>query len=765
MSIAREGIGLELAQATPIGCLRVIALASTFAGVRFPVNVSGGVSRFRHRRARLERLELELSSRALERWAAPRLRDAGWHQTPDVWVAFDSAEKASLCVSTVLPADDDRIRPGPAVAFDLHILPDRDDLMLIVSNARGFDLPAPATAIAVACVEAAIGARATRSGTSFTFHRYVTMLAREVLPPAGARVPAADGVESALRLVDHDTWLVSATRNGQAPAPADSTLRAREAAALSSEADDALVAGDLTGARAAYLTALERAPRHPEITRRVIEIDAWTSGRAEAALAMLAEVTPPNAGPLEIVRGELLRETGDVEGSVLSFENAGEREPAPAVAALAYERAARWTLDPERARQSLDRALARAPRATPARWARVRAHLAAGRVREAFADVEHLDAMAGGAAAKSAVWMCAGRTWQALGLHGGARTLFERALRFVPDDPHALAGLAGALLSEGSATRSVSLLTRALSMASNRDSSSAIGLDLARALAEHLHDLPAAIARATAIPEDAPQAPVARGLEGRWRASLGDAAGASLAYSRLRELAESLVPEMEPPQAPALSLASSSSGGGLPLQEIADLLREAAHWELSERNDTIAAERHLAAAARLRPHDDASRRTLHDVRSRASPSTDAVRAEQPDLEDAEPPSFAGDVPSFAGGLPPLDELDSAGSADAGALDIQRAARVEDLSRRLQANPADEAVADELAILLEQVGRGHELLALLIARLDDASAERRVALLPRVRTTLERLATAAQANGRADEAALYRDTALRLDESP
>jgi len=61
----------------------------------------------------------------------------------------------------------------------------------------------------------------------------------------------------------------------------------------------------------------------------------------------------------------------------------------------------------------------------------------------------------------------------------------------------------------------------------------------------------------------------------------------------------------------------------------------------------------------------------------------------------------------------------------------------------------------LASLLESLGRSHELLALLSARLDDAAPDERVALVPRVRLALERLAGNAESAGRTGEAELYR----------
>ena len=107
------------------------------------------------------------------------------------------------------------------------------------------------------------------------------------------------------------------------------------------------------------------------------------------------------------------------------------------------------------------------------------------------------------------------------------------------------------------------------------------------------------------------------------------------------------------------------------------------------------------------------------------------------------------MPRAAPGPPLLDPSPTA------EVDPELAVRIEDLTRRLQGDPRDDAVADELASLLERAARGHELLALLSARLDDATPERRAALVPQARAALERLATEAQAAGRNDEAALYR----------
>jgi hypothetical protein len=368
---------------------------------------------------------------------------------------------------------------------------------------------------------------------------------------------------------------------------------------------------------------------------------------------------------------------------------------------------------------------------------RLERRLTMGRLEDALADAEHLEALAGGAAAKHAVWMRAGRAWQAAGLSNRAGSLFERALRYAPDEPEALAGLAAAMTSEDEAARGTALLARALELAEARGRPSAgITLDLACALAERLDDLPGAISRAAAIANDAPEAPVARGLEGRWRALLGDVAGAALAYARLRDFAASLAPTDD-----------------ARTRRVVDLLVEAARMEETKRGDALAAQRHLAEAVRLAPHDRAVRARYRDVCS-------SVLGREPrDFEPAEAASATHATAPSDARAPRIDL--SLASESPEADDDDRPRRADELTRRLHADPADDAAAAELAGLLEALGRGHELLALLSARLEDASPERRAELAPRAREVLQRLAAEADRAGRHDEAAMYRVAAAAL----
>ena len=283
------------------------------------------------------------------------------------------------------------------------------------------------------------------------------------------------------------------------------SVRAREAAQLSIAADELLIGGDLAAARAACLDALERAPRHFELLRRVAEIDAAAGGRAEAALAMLVEARGHEGARLGTLPGELLVETGDVEAAIASLERTGDTEPAPSMAARALEIAARLVRDPIEACVWLDRALARAPRATGARWARIARRLELGALDDALADVQHLEAMARGSRARHRVWVRAGRLWQAAGLGARAGTLFEQALRYLPDDPSAMGGLGAALVHEGRAARGAAVLARAVEEAEARhEPASSLRLELGRALAEGLDDLPTAISHLAFHPGGGP---------------------------------------------------------------------------------------------------------------------------------------------------------------------------------------------------------------------------------------------------------------------
>src|SRR5262249_33879304 len=74
LAIGKDGLGIELARPARIGCLDVVELVVRLPRVRFPFDVSGGVTKFRHKRGELERLAVELDARRAAQWATPLLR-------------------------------------------------------------------------------------------------------------------------------------------------------------------------------------------------------------------------------------------------------------------------------------------------------------------------------------------------------------------------------------------------------------------------------------------------------------------------------------------------------------------------------------------------------------------------------------------------------------------------------------------------------------------------------------------------------------------
>jgi len=369
-----------------------------------------------------------------------------------------------------------------------------------------------------------------------------------------------------------------------------------------------------------------------------------------------------------------------------------------------------------------------------------------------MADVEHLEAQSRGPRARYAVFFRAGSLWLKAGLSVEAAPLFERALRFVPDDPPSLAGLGRALVTRGRTARGIALLTRAL----DRDDLADVRVELARALAEKMDDRPAAIAHVRSIRHDRKEAPVARALEGKWRAELGDLSGAALAYAKLRDHAETMV---------------ESAPSSAEVAMVTGYLLDAANFERHVMKDFLAAQRHLAAALRLSPNDGALLSAYRAVGEKIAgvsvsiappPEVDAT-AEWRSSIPPEPrvslsPAFSPDDFANMEEEPSLRMLPRTGDDDEDdeeAVDpLEDEARVDELTRRLQLDPTQDDVVDELSTRLLRLGRSHELFALLAARLEDASPDRRASLIPKQREVLLRLEADARARGSEAEADLF-----------
>jgi cellulose synthase operon protein C len=569
LTVARGALGLELYEPLGVGPFVVESLSLLLPNLKFPVDLSGGVSRFRHRRGDLEHLGLSLAFDKLAKLVLPRVKDV----VPDARRVVVWGRSSGVGVGIA--------GTSAALAFDLLWAPSAGDARVVVSRARGVGLGAPALGHALRAMDATLDGIAERRGRLIVFADAGGELGKAILPAVGARAPSARRVRFADLSVQSDRVVFELDAEIVPPALGAEATREVELALLVEAGDQLLAAGSVEAARAEYVAALERAPRHPELVRMVAEIDAAVGGRGEAALGMLVESLPAHRAGL--VGAELLASVGDVAGAREAIREAVRDEPFAPLAALAYCRlAALETSAPDR-RAALDVAVARAPGLAEPRWARLVARLDAGDVTGAVADAEHYEAQHAGSHARHGACYRAARALLERGYVTDAGRLFERALRYAPDDAAATAGLARALMEAGKRGRAVALLERAVALGERvgRPDGDAL-LDLARLLADDLKDLPQAIARVREVSASSERMVEARRLEALWRSRIGDLAGASLAYGRMRE---------------GVELGARTDA------RAAEWLVEAGLFERDARKEITAAELHLGVALRLSPHD------------------------------------------------------------------------------------------------------------------------------------------------------------------
>jgi tetratricopeptide (TPR) repeat protein len=595
LTVTRGVLGMELYEPIELGPIDVTRLSITLPNLKFPLDLSGGVPQFRHRRGELERAVLKSNLTRLAHHFDRRM--AGVLGTLVRPVAV-FARPQGIGVGLV--------GQGRALAFDLLWIPEERHARFVVNDARGVGLPGAALGFALRALDLVFAGLGVRRGRVISIPDAGATLARVLLPAVGARAPSARRVRFGALSIEGDELRVELDATF---APSELTslgTRALELARLVASADDALARGATDEARAGYLLALEQAPRHPELVRLIADIDLLVPERAEAALGMVIESLP--ATRAGITGAELLWRVGDFDGARQALSEAAGLEQYAPLAALLWCRCAERDTSALERRTALDRAVSLSPGLELPRLRRFAARLNHGDSAGALADAEHLEAMTAGARGKHDANLQAARAFFAAGFVREARRCFERALRYAPDDARATAGLARALLESGQRERAATLLSRAVSLSERSGQPDADALiDLALLLATDLKDLPQAIARARQVSAASPRHVEARRLEARWRADLGDIAGASLCFGRMREAIE-LSPE--------------------PPASAAQFLLEAAEFEREVEHDVLAAERHLAVALRIAPRDARIAERYRAVAAEAQLAARAQRRER-----------------------------------------------------------------------------------------------------------------------------------------
>jgi cellulose synthase operon protein C len=601
LSVTRGRLGLEIYEPFDIGPLRVEHLAQSFVGLKFPLDLSGGVPAFRHRRGNLERLVISTDLDRLRKWAEPRVRSVlGPLVRPmDVWW-----HESGLGLGIV--------RESSVIAWDLHWVPVMGHARLVVGNARGWGLGVPVLVDVLRVMDTLGGKLFARRGRVLTLNNAGRAIGRALLPAVGARAPAASDVAfGPLKVDGYDCHVELDSNDCQAQFCA-SAARAVELSRIAERGDDALVRGELEEARNHFLMGLESAPRQRELVLLVAEIDLLF-GRAEAALGLISESMPVLTSATVGVQALLRRGECEAAKELLALA-AGEERYSPLAAMLQLARSACETSNLER-RRTLDTAVASSPSLAAARWARLEARAEFGDAAGAISDAQHLEAAASGRQARYAICRRAAEIMLAAGLEQQASVLFQRALRYAPDDVASMVGLARSLQALGEGLRAIPLLERSIHVAGDAGPGRGEALvTLAELVATKLNDLPQAVARLREVAPADSAAVIARGLEGRFRWMLGDVTGASVVFGKMRELIE---------------LSPHHAKG-------ADWLIEAARFERDILRDHAAAERHLALALRVAPQSAVVKDLYREVaavlaarRQRREATHDADQRETP----------------------------------------------------------------------------------------------------------------------------------------
>lgn len=569
---------MELYGSCEIGPLEVAALSLTLPGLRFPIDLSGGVPRFRNIRGVLGRIELRLALGRFARWVQQGSQHVvgeleqpvqAWVRSGVVGIGFVGSERA--------------------LAFDLVWAPDAGTARFVVDNARALPANEPALGQALRAVDSLFSSFGQRRGRVFSLSNVAQRVTAALLPNAGARIPDTRGGCFGELFVDGDELRAELDTGLALPSLSARAVSALELADLVVAADDALAGGHLDAARAGYLNALEQAPLHPDLAKLVCAIDVALPDRASSALGILKDAAMLSESGL--LGAELLARQGDAEAACEVLSKAAEAEPFAPLSALMWARLSEFSTLASERRKALDLAVARAPSLKPVRFARFFERVQTGDIDGATADAEHLEAATLGASGRHALWRRAARALLDAGFHVQAGKFFERALRYGPDDASSTAGLARSLADSGQKLRAASLLSRAVTLSERSGQPDADALiDLGRLLADEIKDLPQAVARVRQVSASSPRVIEARYYEGLWRSRLGDLAGASLAFARMRELVE-LSSDVDP-RAP-------------------HWLGEAADFELA--SDVLSAERHLAQAIKLSPYDETLLKKYREV--------------------------------------------------------------------------------------------------------------------------------------------------------
>ncbi|HJZ86237.1 MAG TPA: hypothetical protein VKN99_13750, partial [Polyangia bacterium] len=360
--------------------------------LRFPFDVTGGATRFQHKRCLLRSAVLAIDDARAESWlrSRPRLHELG---VAELIVRF--ADGMILVAGRVQAGE----RSAEFTARALVAPAGGRRIAVSITDVRFFGwvaLAAPQLGLGLLSALGAPAEELAIEGATDVSCDPLHMLLMRTLPTHGWRLPDLGPARVATIKVGPARLVIGYGAPGSEAedGAADERLRARfavheEGKAAYRQIEAQLAAGDLAGARAAYRRQLERGADHPFVLQRLLEIgcaaESWLSETETLAHELLR--ARPELAPAVAALALVADARGDAREAGLEFERLaelytalGDKEDALR-AQLAAARA--WAqVEPTRATPLLERALATRPRASEVAEALAERLLIEGRVRE-----------------------------------------------------------------------------------------------------------------------------------------------------------------------------------------------------------------------------------------------------------------------------------------------------------------------------------------------------------------------------------------------
>ena len=750
LAVAGGALSIELYESQKLEPIWVDSFSLRLPDVSFPVDLSGGVRHFRDRRGVLTELRLRIEFADLSKFLAKKLKNTlgGLLRRPSIWVADNE-----LAIGLV--------GESGALRLQLALQQGKDGPELLLVESSGVLEGALSHATALQILDSSLADWGSRRGRVFSFEQPYFQLLANILPNYGLRIPSAD-----LICVDQfkhdDAGLLVAFRVASRVAHQDTRhVLLNERSRGLSAMDDELAAGNLTDARSELLQALEDRPHDSELLRIVGEIDLLEGDRIESALGLLSESGPISAAGN--IGAFLLAESGDLDGAISTLDYSNANEVFGPLASLAYTKVARRSEDTTQKIALLAKAVAASPSLTAPRWELLETYLHIADLAKAAAEVQQLEVAYSGKLARfTASLRCANR-FKYYGFLREAGEGFERALRYLPDDPAATAGLAESLSHSGHLERSVALFRRSIVLFEEKTANRQAGFDVGESrlalakLAVELHsDLSGAIALVRQIDDASSVLLEARGLECRWRYAIGDQQGYRQCLGRFRETVEFKIADL---------LHLGLDREPVVSRLVIDLLLESALVLEEHHRDLNLAERILATALRCAPQRRDIAERYREIAKKSSMGKASGNSElsesSPRLDDSQLSDGALDAtvahmrqPSekmaeeawaeeseplaveFA--LEPIDKLEQSLSADAEreALEL----RAERLKATWMLGNQPLSVLIELAEILASLEAADEGLALLRGVWDDLASNEKREFAARLVATAKQLSS-------------------------